>query len=75
MKMDDVAHRVAVPLTPRSVTQISEIMHGLDLVDPGVVPPHRWRPQSPVSAEVAAEDELIAGVWRRSATYRPDPAA
>jgi hypothetical protein len=30
----------------RSPAQIAGLFHGLDMVEPGVVPIHRWRPDS-----------------------------
>lgn len=44
----------SVPYHPRSPDQILRLFDGLELVDPGMVPVHRWRPDpSGASPEVA----------------------
>lgn len=73
--IDQLARRVApgsffvlshlVPETPRSFTQLGEIMVGLEPVDPGVVHLRAWRPDPSADEGEPVQDELVVGVWRR----------
>jgi hypothetical protein len=56
--------RVATRMTRRTQAEVGRFFAGLDLVEPGLVQPHWWRPdpgQPPSSAEVSAH----AGVGRK----------
>jgi hypothetical protein len=56
--------RVVTRMTRRTHAEAARFFTGLDLVEPGIVQPHRWRPdagQAPTSAEVSAH----AGVGRK----------
>jgi len=44
--MDDYNDQGSAPLTARSHAEVCRFFNGLDLVDPGVVQLHRWRPGS-----------------------------
>ena len=54
----------AVPYHLRSPEQIAGFFHGLTLVDPGVVPVSRWRPD-PSPFGLPGEVESLAGVARK----------
>jgi S-adenosyl methyltransferase len=47
-----------VPYIPRSPEQIGGYFEGLEMVDPGLVPVTRWRPDA---TEVGAPDDTVAG--------------
>lgn len=56
--------RVDVPVTPRSQAEVARFFSGLDLLEPGLVQLHRWRPR----AEVPGTDLEIpnyGGVGRK----------
>lgn len=55
-----------VPFRSRTREEFGRFFDGLELIEPGLVPPHRWRPseiQLPNSAD--AEISLYAGVARK----------
>jgi hypothetical protein len=62
--MSDYNEQGAAPLTARSHAEVSSFFTGLDLVDPGVVQLHRWRPGT---AEIGQGRELAnyGGVGRK----------
>lgn len=51
----------------RTRAEVVELFSGLELVEPGVVPPHQWRPNAltDVSASYDAEVSCYAGVARK----------
>jgi len=51
--------RTATPMTMRSQPEIVEFFNGFDLVEPGVVPIQRWRPEAP--SEVAGDVNRMVG--------------
>jgi SAM-dependent methyltransferase len=51
--------RTATPMTMRSQPEILEFFNGFDLVEPGVVPIQRWRPEAP--SEVAGDANRMVG--------------
>ena len=57
-------NRVTTPQTRRSREQVTRFFDGLDLVPPGVVQPHRWRPD-PDGPAPAGESSNWAGVARK----------
>jgi hypothetical protein len=57
--------QVAVPVTARTHGEVSRLFAGLELVEPGVVQVHRWRP--PAAGPDTSHDLAIwAGVGRKS---------
>jgi hypothetical protein len=61
-----VYERGGVRSAPRSLDEFTRFFDGLTLVDPGVVPPHRWRPAGisrPAGAD--AQVSMYAGVARK----------
>ena len=56
--------RVSTPQTRRSRDEVIHFFDGLDLVEPGVVQPHRWRPD-PDGPPPAGESSNWAGVARK----------
>jgi hypothetical protein len=56
--------RVTTPQTRRSRDEVTGFFDGLDLVEPGVVQPHRWRPD-PDGPPPAGESSNWAGVARK----------
>jgi hypothetical protein len=65
--VNDAAARLSVlmthPITPRSTEQILKFFDGLELIDPGVVPVQRWRPDS--EAEASTRSALRGAVGRK----------
>ena len=61
-KVEEV-YKATAPLVPRTREQIAGLFTGWDLVDPGLVPIHRWRPDDDGSP---AAGHLLAGVATRS---------
>ena len=57
--------RAGLPATYRDREQITRLFDGLELVEPGIVPPHRWRPEP--GAELPADTDVLmyAGVGRK----------
>ena len=53
-----------VPYTPRAHDQIAAYFSGLELVEPGVVPIHQWRPEPGLVGVPAAVDES-GGIGRK----------
>jgi hypothetical protein len=51
----------------RSLSEVVELFEGLELLDPGVVPPHRWHPDgiSEVPSSYDAKVSCYAGVARK----------
>jgi SAM-dependent methyltransferase len=74
---DDPHHRVCAlaglyeatptPLVPRSRGELVRLLAGFDLVGEGLVPPHRWQPESASGGDPQPCDgiPLLAGVGRR----------
>ena len=62
--MGDCNKQAAAPLTARSHAKVSRFFAGLDLLEPGIVQLHRWRPGT---AEVGQGRELAnyGGVGRK----------
>lgn len=56
--------RVVTPQTRRSREEAAGFFDGLDLVDPGLVQPHRWRPD-PDDPASARESSNWVGVARK----------
>lgn len=53
------------PLRPRTHREVARFFDGLDLTDPGLVVPHRWRPDSDTPAFGATEIPGYVGVARK----------
>jgi hypothetical protein len=51
-----------VDYTPRFQVEVEEFFTGLELLDPGIVPPHRWWPNGPFDAEADGRVSCLAGV-------------
>ncbi|WP_344631805.1 SAM-dependent methyltransferase [Streptomyces glaucosporus] len=58
------ARGTATPYTPRSPERIAAFFDGLELLDPGVVPCSRWRPEN-ASGEPPAEVAVFGGLGRK----------
>ncbi|MCK9903770.1 SAM-dependent methyltransferase [Frankia sp. Cpl3] len=54
-----------IALTPRSRSEIEDFLTGLELVDPGVVPVHRWHPEENTGEELADDRVNVYGVLAR----------
>ena len=48
-----MSDRRTAQMTLRTHEQISDFFDDLDLIEPGVAPVNRWRPDHPLDAEVA----------------------
>ena len=62
--MGEYNRQAAAPVTARSYAEVCRFFAGLDMVEPGVVQLHRWRPGT---AEVGQGRELAnyGGVGRK----------
>ena len=56
--------QVAIPVAARTHGEVSRFFAGLDLVEPGVVQVHRWRPATQ-NADSARDLAIYAGVGRK----------
>jgi SAM-dependent methyltransferase len=56
--------RVTTPMVPRSADEIAGFFDGFELIDPGLVFPALWRPESPGDTTGAAW--MLSGVGRKS---------
>lgn len=55
-----------IPVLQRPKNEIERFFDGLELVEPGVVPIHRWRPDDPSLGELSdAEVSMFGGVARK----------
>ena len=54
--------RTSTPMTMRTREQITALFNGFDLIEPGVVPIQRWRPESPSEAVETPRMVGFAGV-------------
>ncbi len=63
--LEDYKDTGGLPYIPRGHEQIAAYFEGLDLVEPGVVPIHQWRPDPEVVGVPAAVDES-GGIGRKS---------
>lgn len=52
------------PAKPRTTGEIRRFFDGLELIDPGLVQPHRWRP-GPGADTSGYEVPALAGVARK----------
>ncbi|MFJ4921607.1 SAM-dependent methyltransferase [Streptomyces sp. NPDC088725] len=62
----DVYHGGGIPAQVRTEAEVRRFFHGLELVEPGLTVPHRWRPDGETLA--GATDEAVsfyAGVARK----------
>lgn len=55
---------MTTPQTRRSREEVTRFFDGLELVEPGVVQPHRWRPD-PDGPAPAGESSAWAGLARK----------
>jgi len=63
--MSDYNKAAAAPLTARTHAEVDGFFAGLDLVEPGVVQLHRWRPGT-ADADEDREQANYGGVGRKS---------
>ena len=56
-----LTEQVGIPLTFRPTEQLAGLFHGLDLVEPGLVPAPEWRPDRPHDPP---SGWLLAGIGR-----------
>ena len=66
---ENYAETGAVPYQLRSPAEIAGFFHGLDLVDPGVVPVHEWHPDPAPFPAVPVD--TLGGVGRKPAPGAP----
>ncbi|GAA0650077.1 SAM-dependent methyltransferase [Streptomyces thermocarboxydovorans] len=62
----DVYKAIRNPLIMRSREEIARFFEGYDMVEPGLVPPPRWRPDSPPEDEDPFAFSGFAGVGRKA---------
>ena len=63
--LEDYKQTGGVPYIAREHDQIAAYFEGLELVEPGVVPIHEWRPESGLLGALVAVDES-GGVGRKT---------
>jgi hypothetical protein len=56
--------QVAIPVAARTHAEVTQFFAGLDLVEPGVVQVHRWRPATE-NADSGRDLAIYAGVGRK----------
>jgi SAM-dependent methyltransferase len=61
----DVYRRIGSPLVLRDASSVERFFEGFDLVEPGVVPLPRWRPDTPPDQEDPVVFSGSAGVGRK----------
>ncbi|MGW4369795.1 SAM-dependent methyltransferase [Nocardia takedensis] len=65
-QLSRIYNEQGVPLRPRSSEEFEQLFLGFDLLEPGIVPAHRWRPEDEEPpTEWDAEASLYAGVARK----------
>jgi hypothetical protein len=66
-KVIDVYHSGGIPAQVRSTGEIARFFDGLELLEPGVEVPHRWKPDAnqPLTDVTDAEVSLYVGVARK----------
>ncbi len=57
------AQERGVPVRARSAAQLGAFFSGMDLLAPGVVPVHRWRPDEQELTHGIEESQLPVGMW------------
>jgi hypothetical protein len=64
----DVYAQTGIAAQPRTREEVSRFFHGLDLLDPGLVVAHRWRPEPASGPSLVTDSQvcLYAGVARKS---------
>src|SRR5690606_16083326 len=62
----DVYKDIRNPLIMRSREEIARFFEGYDMVEPGLVSPPRWRPDSPPEDEDPFAFSGLAGVGRKA---------
>lgn len=67
-KATEVYRKRGTAFQPRSREEIGRFFDGLELVDPGLVPPHRWRPEPASGPSLVnnAQVSVYAAVARKS---------
>ena len=58
-KLAQVYRSQGIPITPRSRDEVLQFFEGLDLVDPGLQPLHRWRPDETTPTDLT--DAQVGG--------------
>ncbi|MGM1059319.1 SAM-dependent methyltransferase [Saccharothrix sp. Mg75] len=61
----EVMRRSANPVFPRTHEEITALFAGFDVVEPGIVPLPRWRPEEGAAEEDADRAGIFAGVGRK----------
>ncbi|MBC3981315.1 SAM-dependent methyltransferase [Streptomyces sp. AC536] len=61
----DIYHRGGIPAQTRSRAEVERFFTGLELVEPGVEVPHRWRPDAETDANVTDADVSLYGAVAR----------
>jgi hypothetical protein len=63
-KVRDIYRKGGTPLRLRDKDEILAFFDGLEMIDPGLTPTHRWRPDGPIT--ITDEQSFIyAGVARK----------
>jgi SAM-dependent methyltransferase len=62
--LQDYRDTIWVPYIPREPEQIAAYFEGLELIEPGIVPIHRWRPEPGLVGVPSAVDES-GGIGRK----------
>ncbi|MBN1172085.1 MAG: SAM-dependent methyltransferase [Micromonosporaceae bacterium] len=63
--VEDVYEMTATPVTSRSRQRVLRFLSGFHLVEPGLVPPSRWRPDAPEDPAGRPEETgVVVGVGR-----------
>ena len=60
-----IYRNASAQLTLRTKSQVAAFFDGLELIEPGIVPPHRWRPVDGAAQASDADVSMYAGVARK----------
>ena len=65
--IEDIYRRGSIPIQFRTRSEVERFFDGLELVDPGVVVAHRWRPDEATTAQNYTDEQvsLYVGVARK----------
>jgi hypothetical protein len=62
-KIHDIYTSSGTPVQFRSQAEVGRFFDGLDLLDPGVVVGHRWRPDAPDGDDTSVPSDASVGMW------------
>jgi hypothetical protein len=58
--IEQLYNQRGIPAQARSRTEVAQFFEGLELIEPGIVTPHRWRPDGPPEEGVT---DVAVSIW------------